>query len=205
MAAKLTLVTSSPTNDLVPVRGGRRSNKKIGRDRRHLTPEEVKRLESAVKRNRNATRDWLLIHMTARHGFRASEIVDLKRSAIDLDKGRVQVSRLKGGVPTVHPLDNESRRALRKLYRDTGDHDHVFVSERNAPMARAAFQRLVERAGVAAGLGFSIHPHMLRHACGYRLANEGKDAFAIQGWLGHQSLSMTKEYCALAADRFKDW
>jgi site-specific recombinase XerD len=47
---------------------------------------------------------------------------------------------------------------------------------------------------------------MLRHACGYRLANEGKDAFAIQGWVGrHQSLGMTKGYCALAADRFKDW
>jgi type 1 fimbriae regulatory protein FimB/type 1 fimbriae regulatory protein FimE len=72
-------------------------------------------------------------------------------------------------------------------------------------MAREAFQRLVERAGRAAGLGFAVHPHMLRHACGYRLANEGKDAFAIQGWLGHQSLGMTKGYCALAADRFSDW
>jgi hypothetical protein len=55
-------------------------------------------------------------------------------------------------------------------------------------MAREAFQRLVERAGRAAGLDSAVHPHMLRHACGYRLANEGKDAFAIQGWLGHQSL-----------------
>jgi site-specific recombinase XerD len=102
-------------------------------------------------------------------------------------------------------LDAETRRALRKLYRETGDHDHVFVSERGSPMAREGFQRLVERAGKAAGIDFAVHPHMLRHACGYRLANEGKDAFAIQGYMGHQSLEMTKEYVALSADRFKDW
>jgi site-specific recombinase XerD len=80
--------------------------------------------------------------------------------------------------------------------------DMLFESER---VSREAFQRLVERAGEAAGLGFAVHPHMLRHACGYQLANEGKDAFAIEGWLGHQSLGMTNGYCALAADRFKEW
>jgi integrase len=205
MAANLKLVGGSPAEVLVPVRGGRRSNKEIGRDRRHLTPEEVERLEKVAKQNRNGTRDWLLVHMAARHGLRASEIVGLKRSSIDLDKGRMQVHRLKGGQPSVHPLDGATLRALRQLYRETGDNAFVFVSERGGPMAREAFQRLVERAGRAAGLDFAVHPHMLRHACGYRLANEGKDAFAIQGWLGHQSLGMTKGYCALAADRFRDW
>src|SRR5262249_36300480 len=86
MAVKLRVVEGASAAVLVPVRGGRRSNKDLGRERRHLTPDEVERLEKAVKRNRNATRDWLLIHMAARHGFRASEIVGLKRSAIDLDK-----------------------------------------------------------------------------------------------------------------------
>jgi integrase len=199
--ANLKLVKASPARVLVPVRGGRRSNKALGRDRKHLTPAEVERLEKAAKNNRNGTRDWLLIHMAARHGFRASEIVGLKRSDIDLDKARLQVHRLKGGMPSVHPLDGATLRALRQLYRETGDTIYVFVSERGGPMAREAFQRLVERAGRAAKIGFAVHPHMLRHACGYRLANEGKDAFAIQGWLGHQSLSMTKGYCALAADR----
>jgi type 1 fimbriae regulatory protein FimB/type 1 fimbriae regulatory protein FimE len=205
MAAKLKLLKASPARVLIPVRGGRKSNKDLGRDRKYLTPEEVERLEKVVKRNRNGTRDWLLVHMAARHGFRASEIVNLKRCDIDLDKGRMQVRRLKGGQATVHPLDGATLRALRQLYRETGDSVYVFVSERGGPMAREAFQRLVERAGRAARLAFAVHPHMLRHACGYRLANEGKDAFAIQGWLGHQSLGMTKGYCALAADRFKDW
>ncbi len=214
MAVKLKLVEKSPAPVLVPVaksgafvfrRGGRKSNKELGRDRKHLTPEEVERLEKAVKRNRNGTRNWLLIHMAARHGFRASELVGLKRSAINLDKGRLEVVRKKNGIPSTQPLDAQTMRALRKLYRDVGDHVYVFISERKGPMAREAFQRIVERAGKAAGFSFTISPHFLRHACGYRLANEGKDAFAIQGWLGHQSLSMTKGYCALAADRFKDW
>jgi integrase len=216
MAPKLTLVETSPATVLIPVdkskpafvlqkRGGRKSNRELGRTRKHLTPEEVERLERAVKRNRNGTRDWLLIHMAARHGFRASELIELKRTAINLDKGRLQVVRLKSGMPSTHPLDASTMRALRKLYRDVGDHEYVFLSERGGPMAREAFQRIVERAGKAANIGFAISPHFLRHSCGYRLANEGKDAFAIQGWLGHQSLGMTKGYCALAADRFKDW
>ena len=179
MAAKLKLVERAPANVLIPVRGGRKSNKQLGRDRKHLTPSEVERLEQVVKQNRNGNRDWLMIHIAARHGLRASELVGLKRSAVDLDRGRLQVARLKGGMPAVHPLDADTMRALRRLYRETGEHDYVFVSERGGPMAREGFQRLVERAGQAADLGFAVHPHMLRHACDYWLANEGKDAFAI--------------------------
>ena len=205
MAAKLRVVETSPAAVLIPVHGGPKTDKEMGRDRKHLTPEEVEHLEKVVKRNRNGNRDWLLIHMAARHGLRASELVGMKRSAIDLDKARMQVTQLKGGIASVHPLDGATLRALRQLYRETGDNAYVFVSERGGPMAREAFQRLVERAGEKAKIGFKIHPHNLRHSAGYRLANEGKDAFAIQGWLGHQSLAMTKQYCALAADRFKDW
>jgi integrase len=207
MAVKLRVVETAPAEVLrtVAAKGGRKTNKELGRDRKHLTPEEVERLEKAVRSNRNPTRDWLMIHMAARHGLRVSELVNLKRSAIDLDKARLQVSRLKGGVPTTHPLDGPTLRALRQLYRETGDNAYVFVSERGSPFTREGFQRIVERAGEAAGFDFGVHPHMLRHACGYRLANEGKDAFGIQGWMGHQSLSMTKEYVALSADRFKDW
>jgi integrase len=158
MAAKLKLVERAPASVLIPVRGGRKSNKQLGRDRKH--------------------RDWLMIHMAVRHGLRASELVGLER-ARSISTGAGQVARLKGGMPAVHPLDADTMRALRRLYRETGEHDYVFVSERGGPMAREGFQRLVERAGQAAGLGFAVHPHMLRHACDYWLANEGKDAFAI--------------------------
>jgi integrase len=55
------------------------------------------------------------------------------------------------------------------------------------------------------GLELKAHPHMLRHACGWALANKGHDAWVIQGWLGHRSITSTAFYTALAPNRFKDF
>jgi integrase len=67
---------------------------------------------------------------------------------------------------------------------------------------RPGFARMIEPASAAVGLG---HPHMLRHACGNALANKGHDTRAIQGWLGHRSITSTAVYTALAPNRFKDF
>jgi type 1 fimbriae regulatory protein FimB/type 1 fimbriae regulatory protein FimE len=79
----------------------------------------------------------------------------------------------------------------------------VFVSERGAPLSVASYQRMVARAGESAGFGFLVHSHMLRHSCGYKLANDGQDTRAIQHYLGHRSIASTVRYTALAPDRFK--
>jgi hypothetical protein len=85
----------------------------------------------------------------------------------------------------------------------------VFVSERGDPFSNRGFQATVERAGKAAGFGMKIHPHMLRHACGYKLANDGVDTRTIQAYLGHKSIQHTVRYTELAPTRFKslfrDW
>jgi site-specific recombinase XerD len=65
------------------------------------------------------------------------------------------------------------------------------------------YQRMVARAGEAARFTFLIHSHMLRHSCGYQLANDGQDTRAIQHYLGHRSIASTVRYTALAPDRFK--
>jgi Phage integrase family len=64
---------------------------------------------------------------------------------------------------------------------------------------------MIERAATSAGLDLKAHPHMLRHACGYALANKGHDTRAIQGWLGNRSITSTAVYTALAPNRFKDF
>jgi type 1 fimbriae regulatory protein FimB/type 1 fimbriae regulatory protein FimE len=79
----------------------------------------------------------------------------------------------------------------------------VFVSERLAPLSIAGYQRMVARAGEAVGFPFLVHSHMLRHSCGYKLANDGQDTRAIQHYLGHKSINSTVRYTALAPDRFK--
>jgi type 1 fimbriae regulatory protein FimE len=64
-------------------------------------------------------------------------------------------------------------------------------------------RKLVKRAGQNAGIDFSVHPHMLRHACGYKLANDGHDTRSVQHYLGHKNIQHTVRYTELAADRFK--
>ena len=93
--------------------------------------------------------------------------------------------------------------SYRRLQREAGGSPFVFVSERGTPFATRGFQAMVERAGKAAGFAMKIHPHMLRHACGYKLANDGVDTRTIQGYLGHKSIQHTVRYTELSPTRFK--
>jgi len=186
-------------------RVGRPKNVDV-RVREHLTPGEVELLaQSAKKRGRYGHRDALAIRMAARHGFRVSELCELRWDQVDLGAGLIHVSRKKNGVPSTHPLNGDEVRALRQLRRDWPDGRQVFVTERGAPFTRSGFAKMVERAGKAAGLAFPVHMHMLRHACGYYYANRGEDTRSLQLWLGHKSIQHTVKYAELSAERFKDW
>ena len=103
----------------------------------------------------------------------------------------------------MHPIGGRELRALRRLQRETPKSTYVFVSERLAPLSVAGCQRMVARAGEAAGFPFLLHSHMLRHSCGYKLANDGQDTRAIQHYLGHRPINSTVRYTALAPDRIK--
>ena len=106
------------------------------------------------------------------------------------------------GMPSVHPLQGDEMRALRALKRESA---FVFVSERGAPFTRAGFAKMVARLGVEAKFKFGVHPHMLRHACGYALANRGHDTRALQAYLGHKNIQHTVRYTELSPTRFKDF
>src|SRR5262249_3893894 len=118
----------------------------------------------------------------------------------------LHVRRVKQGTPSTHPVVGDELRALRRLQREQEPKSaFVFTSERGAPFANRGFQALVERLGVAAKLEIKAHPHMLRHACGYALANKGHDTRALQAYLGHRNIQHTVRYTELAPDRFKDF
>ena len=112
-------------------------------------------------------------------------------------------ARAKNGIPSVHPLTGTELRALRRLQREQEPGRYVFLSERGVPVSAAGFRRMITRLGKAAKMPFSVHPHMLRHACGYKLANEGVDTRTIQGYLGHKSIQHTVRYTELSRTRFK--
>jgi len=143
------------------------------RVREYLTEKEVDRLiEAARKRGRNGQRDAAAILLAYRHGLRAAELCALRWAQVDLRNGRLHVNRTKGGIESVHPLHGPELRALRPLL---GSSPYVFTTEAGTPVTTAWFLRMIQRTGVAAKLPFSIHPHMLRHSTGYKLANQGED------------------------------
>jgi integrase len=149
-------------------------------------------------------RDATMVLVAYRHGLRAGELVTLRWDAADFAHGRLHVSRLKSSAESVHPLSGRELRALRRLRRDQDPASpFIFTSERGAPFTTAGFRKMVARLGVAAHFDFPVHPHMLRHACGFKLANDGVDTRSLQAYLGHKNIQHTVRYTELAPTRFK--
>ncbi|HIA54792.1 MAG TPA: integrase [Candidatus Melainabacteria bacterium] len=167
------------------------------RAREYLTPAEVKSMIDAAKLvGRHGLRDALLILIAYRHALRVGELVDLKWEQLDLDGAKMHVNRLKNGDSSVHFLEGDEIRALRKLRRDYEGSSFVFASERQGPLSINAVHKIVVRAGEVAGIEFPVHSHQLRHGKGYQLASKGVDTRAIQAYFGHyaESLIMPSNY-----------
>jgi len=176
------------------------------RSREYLSPSEVDKLIAQAKKlGRHSHRDATMILMAYRHGLRVSELISLRWSQIDLKQGQLHVHRCKNGMDTTHPLFGPEIRALRKIKRDYSDTQYVFVTERKGPMTDSTFRKIVARAGEEAKLGLFVHPHMLRHSTGFKLANDGQDTRSIQHYLGHKNIQHTVRYTEIAANRFKDF
>ena len=202
---KPTLRVVSPKIENRTVTPRRRPNA-IYRSREHLTETEIEKLLKATGNSRWGHRDTTMILIAYRHGLRVSELVDLRWDQIDFAHAQLHVRRAKGGTPTTHPILGDEMRALRKLQREQEPKSpFVFTTERGSPFSTSGFAKLVERAGEAAKLSFPAHPHMLRHSCGFALANKGHDTRALQAYLGHKNIQHTVRYTELSPTRFKDF
>jgi integrase len=158
-------------------RGGRSAPTTVNssvRTREYLTTAEIERLMAAARKaSRYGHRDATMILIGYRHGLRALELCDLQWSQVQLATGRLHVHRAKNGSPSVHPMQGDEIRALRRLQREQGPSSHIFMTERDGPMTPKGFYALFGRIGARAKMQCPIHPHMLRHGCGYALANAG--------------------------------
>jgi integrase len=192
----------SPTSENRTVMPLRRPNAEI-RPREHLTEREVETLITAAKGNRWGQRDATMLLIAFRHGLRASEICGLQWSDVEFETGNLHLRRAKGGATATHPLLGDELRALRVLKREAKS-PFIFVSERGAPFSVSGLAKLIERAGIEAKMPFPVHAHMLRHACGYALANKGVDTRTLQAYLGHRSIQSTVRYTELAPGRFRN-
>jgi site-specific recombinase XerD len=180
------------------------------RRREYLTPDEVERLLAASKTtSRNPERDYAILLLAYRHGLRVSELCSLKLSDVNLEVGEFHVSRLKGSDSGSHPFYNGESAAIRAWLMERAklnpleSCNTLFISERRKPLSRITVWLMISQVAQAAGLEhLDVHPHMLRHSCGYALINKGVDVRTIQGYLGHRSISSTVRYTKLDSRRF---
>lgn len=162
-------------------------------------------LEEA-KKDTMGERNYCMILMCYYHGMRVSELLKMKISDIDFNDNTVFIPRLKNGFSTIHPLQPKESEALKRWLTIRSsfhvDNDYVFVSARKNTLSRKLFYHVMKTLGERAGISVNVHPHMLRHSCGFSLADEGKDTRLIQDYLGHRNIRHTVLYTASNAGRF---
>lgn len=177
--------------------------------RKYITNNEWELFFNAITDTRNEIRDKALLQMAYIHGLRVSELTDLRLSDLDMTEKIVFIRRLKNGLSTSHPLQPDTVELVqqwlqvRKIYAKGSQEDYLFLSTHGKKISRQWVYKLCARYSQRAGLRVKVHPHMLRHACGYALANQGLDTRLIQDYLGHRNIHHTVLYTASNPGRFQ--
>ncbi len=162
-------------------------------------------IKAARRVGRHGVRDATIILLMFRHGLRSAELVALKWLNVDLQRDYLEIHRVKHGHDSIHHLRSPELRALRYLKRKYPDTNYLFVSERKAPLSTRSIRHIIARSGRLAHIPFPVHPHQLRHACGYYLAAQGHDTRAIQAYLGHKNIHHTVRYTNMSPKRFESF
>ena len=193
--AKLRLITDPPPTTLF----GSTKTKRPRQPIKFLTEARVEALAKAAANHRDRT----MIMVAYRHGLRVTELVSLQWHQVDLNAATMRIYRAKHGRDATHPIPGSELRELRRLKRKGSGSEFVFVSRLGGPMTPRAFAQMLERTASAAGLPKPFNPHALRHACGYRLASDGRDMRTVQHYLGHRRLQSTEIYTEAAPTNFR--
>lgn len=184
------------------------SPRKTERLPRYLTIEEVSRLMTAAGTSKTRqVRLKAMLEVLYAAGLRVSELVGLRRDAIDLQVGYVRVFG-KGGKERVIPIGERARLAVQN-YLDSRPETPasvktLFISDRKRPMSTVHFWRLIRKVAQQAGILKSVNPHVLRHSFASHLVQNGADLRAVQEMLGHASIATTQIYTHVGQAHLQD-
>ncbi|MFH2359846.1 tyrosine-type DNA invertase [Klebsiella sp. KE9767] len=176
--------------------------------RKYLTSAEVRHLLKVISSEQKSFRDYCMVKMAFIHGLRVSELTSLKLDDYDPLSRSIYIRRLKGGLSTSHPLLHNEYSNL-NLWLKEREHNPgsssswLFLTRHGNRMSRQRFYQILKHYGTLSGILTSVHPHMLRHACGYSLAEKGNDTRIIQDYLGHRNIRHTVIYTATNPQRFR--
>lgn len=178
------------------------------KERKHLSEQEVHSLISSLPDSINHIRNQCLIAVCFSHGLRASELTGLILSDINMDEKIIHINRLKNGLSTNQPLQSFEYQLLAHWLEQRNTSVHytepwLFLSRKGGRLSRQQIFRIIRDSGLSADLNIAAHPHMLRHACGYALADRGTDTRLIQDYLGHRNIQHTVLYTASNVARFR--
>ncbi|MDX7986823.1 integrase [Xenorhabdus sp. 12] len=182
--------------------------------RKYITQDEWTRVFAVLTLNNsvNKERDQCLLYLTYIHGLRVSELTALKVSDIDITGRTIYIKRLKNGFSTTHPISTMEKALIIKWLQVRNCNSvylsspWLFPSRKGGRLSRQWVHVLMGRYGEKAGLSIKLHPHKLRHSCGFELANQGLDTRLIQDYLGHRNIRHTMHYTASNPERFqKAW
>ena len=166
--------------------------------RKYLTATEIEQLLVAAMRGRYPDRDRLIILLSYRHGLRVSELIALQWSSVDFEKGRIYIHRMKRGRHGTHTLSQDEKSSLEALKKSHDGSGFIFTSERGGQMHRQNVNRIISEIAKNTDIAINCTPHVLRHSCGYALADKRVDTRRIQQYLGHKSILSTVVYTDLA-------
>ncbi len=171
----------------------------------YLTENEVEQLILASKNSRHPIRNSLMILMMFRHGLRVSELINLRIKSINFENNLIWINRLKGGLSLEHPILGDEKRAIKRYLRTrekTDNSPYLFINERMDQFSRKTINYIIKTAAKKATLD-NVHPHTLRHSCGYYMANKGTDLRTMQDYLGHRDPKHTVIYTQISGSRFE--